>query len=237
VTVHKLCIWTTAFGFVLMISAFFVGAQFPFPSPDHDAAYIGEFYRTHLGNIRLMATFIMLGGGLTAPVAAVVGHHIKRIEGASSLAYLEIGSGCVGGLVIAIPGFCWATAAFRPDRDPTVTQALHDAGWLIFVGTVTIAIMQFASTGVAALIDRSEQPVFPRWFGYLSFWSSLGLVPSALCIWFKTGPFAWNGPLSLYLAFLVGGPWYISAMVLSLRADRVQVTAPAAADEPVPTAN
>jgi hypothetical protein len=219
---HRLCIWTTLFGFILTFSSFFVGAQFPFPSPDHDPAYIGEFYRTHTENIRLMATFVMIGGGLTAPVAAVLGHHIKRIKDASALAYLEIGSGCVGGLVLCIAGFAWATAAFRPERDPEVTQAFHDVGWLVFVGTISIAIMQFLSTGVATLSDRSAQPVFPRWFGYLSFWSSLGLVPSALCIWFKTGPFAWNGPLSLYLACLVGGPWYIAAMVLALRADRVR---------------
>lgn len=227
--VHRLCILTSAVGLVILLSGFVVGSQFPFPSPDHDPGYIGDFYREHANGIRLMAAFVTTGGALTAPVAVVLGLHLMRIQGAKAMAFLELAMGSVSALAVCIPGFFWQTAAFRPERDPIVTQSWHDAGWLCFVATVFFAILQFSSTGVAVLSDRSERPVFPRWLGYLSFWSSAGLVPSALCLWFKTGPFAWNGVLTLYLAFFVAGLWLISVMVLTLRADR------SAAESAVPT--
>jgi hypothetical protein len=219
--IQRVCVWTGAFGFALMALGFIVGSQFPFPSPNHDAAYFGAFYLEHTNGIRLMAVFVTTGGALTAALAAVIGVHIKQIQGAAALAYLEIGMGCASALAIGIPGFFWQTAAFRPERDPVVTQSWHDAGWLCFVATVFLAILQFSATGLAVLTDRGETPVFPRWFGYLSFWASAGLVPSVLCLWFKTGPFAWNGALTLYLAFVVAGPWIISAVVLTLRKARV----------------
>lgn len=53
--------------------------------------------------------------------------------------------------------------------------------------------------------------------GYLSLWVCVGLVPGVLCLWFKTGPFAWNGVLTLYLAFLVVGAWFAAVIVLLLR--------------------
>lgn len=217
---QRVCVWATALGFVLLITGFIVGSQFPFPSPDHDPAYIGDFYRDHTSGIRLMAVLVTFGGTLLAPMAVVIGVNLGRIRGALALAYLEGAIGCVSGLAIGIPGFFWQTAAFRPERDPALTQSWHDAGWLCFVATVSLVMVQCAATGLAVLTDRAERPTYPRWFGYLSLWTVVGLAPSVLCLWFKTGPFAWNGLLTIYLAFAVAGAWFVSAMVLTLRMAR-----------------
>ena len=225
VLTQRICIWAAPVGFAMLLGAFFVGSQFPFPSPNHDAGYIGRFYLEHANGIRLMAVMLTTGAALTAPIAAVLGVHLLRIRGAIALAFLEIGMGCVSALAIGIPGFFWQAAAFRPERDSVVTQSWHDAGWLCFVATVFIVIVQIGATGLAVLTDSGDKPltdsgdkpVFPRWFGYLSFWVCAALVPSVLCLWFKTGPFAWNGVLTIYLAFLAFGAWFAAVIVLLLR--------------------
>lgn len=217
VRTQRICVWVTPVAFALLIIGFAAGSQFPIPSPDYDAAFIGRFYVEHNFGIRLMAVCVAAGAAFTAPIAAVLGVHLKRIEGAEALAYVEIGMGCVSALAIGIPAFFWQTAAFRPDRDPVVTQSWHDAGWLCFVATVFIGIVQISATGLAILSDRGERPVFPRWLGYLSLWASVLLVPSVLCLWFKTGPFAWNGLLTIYLAFAAAGAWFGSVVVVLLK--------------------
>ncbi|HEY9418255.1 MAG TPA: hypothetical protein VIQ30_26130 [Pseudonocardia sp.] len=217
VLTQRVCIWLAPVGFAMLFGAFFAGSQFPFPSPNHDAAYIGGFYLEHVDGIRLMAVLVTTGSALTAPIAAVLGVHLLRIRGAIALALLEFGMGCVSALTIGIPSFFWQAAAFRPERDPVITQTLHDAGWLCFVATVFIVIVQVGAAGLAVLTDPGDKPVFPRWFGYLSLWVCAALLPGVLVLWFKTGPFAWNGVLTIYLAFLVFGAWFAAVIVLLLR--------------------
>jgi hypothetical protein len=225
VRTQRLCVWITPAAVALIFIGFASGSMFPIPSPDHDAAYIGRFYVEHTFGIRMMAACVATGAAFTAPIAAVLGVHLKRIEGAEALAYLEIGTGCVSALAIGIPAFFWQTAAFRPDRDPVVTQSWHDAGWLCFVATVFIVIVQTLATGLAILTDSGEKPVLPRWLGYLSLWVAALFVPSILCLWFKTGPFAWNGLLTIYLAFAAAVAWFGSVTVTLLRLTAAERTA------------
>lgn len=225
VRAQRICLWVTPIAFAVMFIGFFAGSGFPFPSPDHDAAYVGRFYVEHANGIRLMSVFVAAGAAFIAPFAGVLGVHLKRIPGAEALAYVEIGMGCASSLAVGISAFFWQTAAFRPDRDPVVTQSWHDAGWLCFVATVFIVIVQTVMTGLAILTDDGEKPVFPRWLGYVSFWMALLFVPSVLCLWFKTGPFAWNGLLTIYLALVAVAVWFGSVVVVLLRMTAAERTA------------
>lgn len=225
--VQRLCVWSAPVGFVLLFVALVVTSWFPFPSPHHTAAYIGRFYRDHADGVRLGSVLLAAGAALLAPLAAVIAVHLRRIEGEfSPLAYLELGTGSASALAISIVSFFWWTAAFRPDRDPVVTQSWNDAGWLCFVAVVFIGMLQIGAVAVAIFSDKREQPLFPRWLGYLSAWVALLLLPSVLCLWFKTGPFAWNGVFTLYLAFVVGGTWFVAMIVTLLRAISEQPAVP-----------
>jgi hypothetical protein len=68
--------------------------------------------------------------------------------------------------------------------------------------------------------------VFPRWFGFLSIWCGLLYTPGALTFFFKTGPFAWNGLLTFYIAATAFFLWIVSLVILLLRAIGQQKTAP-----------
>ena len=217
VRAQRICVWITPPALALIFIGLVCGSSLPIPSPDHDAAYIGRFYVEHTFGIRMMSACFAAGAAFTAPLAAVLGVYLKRIEGAEALAYLEIAMGCVSALAIGIPAFFWQTAAFRPDRDPVVTQAWHDAGWLCFVATVFIVIVQTLATGLAILTDSRNKPVLPRWLGFVSLWAAVAFVPSILCLWFKTGPFAWSGVLTIYLALVAAVGWFGSVIVTLLR--------------------
>lgn len=220
---QRLCVWTTPVAFLLICLALLVASWLPLPSPDHSSSYVADYYQEHTDGIRLGAVLLAAGAALLAPLAAVIAVQLRRIEGEfSPLAYLELGTGSASALAVSITSFFWWTAAFRPERDPVVTQSWHDAGWLCFTAVVFIAMLQVGAVAVAVLGDDREKPLFPRWVGYLSAWAALLLLPSILCLWFKTGPFAWHGIFTLYLAFVAVGAWFITMVVQLLRVIREQ---------------
>jgi hypothetical protein len=112
----------------------------------------------------------------------------------------------------------WLIAAFRPDRPPEITQMLDDTAWLQWVGGLTIYYPAVLTVAVAAFLDKSKEPAFPRWFGYLSFWMAIVLLPGQAIFLFKTGVFAWNGLFSFWLAFAAFGAWFPIAFWLLRRA-------------------
>ena len=112
----------------------------------------------------------------------------------------------------------WLIASFRPDRPEALTLMLSDAGWLQWVGGLTLYYPTIITIAVAAFIDKSPQPVFPRWFGYANLWVVLLLLPGQMIFFFKTGPFAWNGLIAFYLAFIVFAAWFPLAFYILRKA-------------------
>jgi hypothetical protein len=223
VKVQRLCVWC---GPVLM-GVFFVGVivahWFPPPSPNDSALQTALFYKEHATGIRFGALLIGLAGALLGPFVAVISAQLRRIEGPSSaLAYLQLGMGALGTAFFTIPTFFWMAAAFYPDRDPEITQALHAAGWLPLVAAIFPAIVQNTAIAIATFTDKRPDPVFPRWVGYLNIWVAFLFLPSGLVLFFKTGPFAWNGIFTFWLAATVFTIWLVTMLVVLLRAIRQQ---------------
>ena len=89
---------------------------------------------------------------------------------------------------------------------------LNDAGWFLFLFTWPIFSVWFVTIAVGVLCDKSAKPVFPRWAAYLNFWTAFIFVPAGLMIFFKRGPFGYNGLISLYIAT---GCFFIWVIVMS----------------------
>jgi hypothetical protein len=127
-------------------------------------------------------------------------------------------SGGLLALEFIIPLMIWQTAAYRPEIDPTLIRMLNDLGWIMFVGVISSAVVEFACIGVVILADERDTGVFPRWAGYFNLWVALLVAPAGLVPFFKHGPFAWNGLFSFFLPMVVFAGWVVVMVVVLRRA-------------------
>lgn len=204
---------------VLLFGGLLAAHWIPPVSPAESAQHIADRYRDHAGGIRLGAVLMLFGAGFTVPLGALIAAHIKQVEGEfSPLAYIQL-IGAAGGLVaISVPVLIFGAASFRPERDIHLTQLLNDLGWVPFIMNGPPAILQAVSFGVAILKDERPSAPFPRWLAYYNFWAAFCFLPAFLLLFFKHGPFAWNGLLSFWLAAALFGGWFLVCSVMLLRA-------------------
>jgi hypothetical protein len=85
------------------------------------------------------------------------------------------------------------------------------------------------AVGVVGLSDKSATPTFPRWFCFLSFWVTVLVIPGGFAVFFKTGPFAWNGLIAFWIPVTVFTIYYAVFFPLMFRAITRQEAA-----EPMP---
>jgi hypothetical protein len=70
-------------------------------------------------------------------------------------------------------------------------------------------VVQCLSVTAAIFQDHSERPVFPRWLGYFNAWIAVSFVPGCLLIFFKSGPFSYQGMFVFWVPFLTFGAWIV----------------------------
>jgi hypothetical protein len=203
------------FGFGFWILA----GLLPPPSPAETAQQVVELYAHNTNGLRLGIVVVQVAGGLLGPWVAAITAQLKRIEGPDSpLAYTNLGLGMLTLVVFVLPPMAWQAAAFRSERDAASVQALHDAGWLAFIGVFSFPTIQCLAIAVCVLIDPAQR-VLPRWFGYFSLWVGLGFAPAATIYFFKSGPLAWNGivpwwlPIGVFFAWMAVSTFVIRAAI------------------------
>jgi hypothetical protein len=76
--------------------------------------------------------------------------------------------------------------------------------------------------GTAIFGDTREQPIFPRWAGYLNYWVAVLFLPGSVTVFFRDGPFAWDGIFTWYLPLTVFAIWIVTNSVLTVRAISAQ---------------
>lgn len=216
---QRLFAWCGPVLMVLFLTGFGPIAGFlPPPSPEDSAGEIVAFFEDDTTMIRLGLWLTTIAAALFAPWMVAITLQMKRIEGrVAPLSYLQLALGAIFVLEFIFPLMIWQAAAFRPAEDPELTHRLNDLGWLMFVGVVSTGVLEAVTIGVAILSDRREQPVFPRWAGYLNLWCALTFVGGGLCVFFKSGPFAWNGLIAWWLLLVGFGIWMIAMSVCLLR--------------------
>lgn len=220
---QKICAWGGVFCSVLFGVGLLLAGFVPPPPPSLPATEIAAYYRDNANAIRSGMLLGLLGmAGFTAFVG-VISAQMRRMRTGSDLpALLQLGAGSIGVLTVMLPIMIFATAAFRPERDPALTQLLNDLGWLIIIPAFPTFIAQFCAIAFGALLDRSPVPVFPRWAAYFNLWIALFFVPGGLSYFFKTGPFAWDGIIAFWLAASAFFVWLLGMTQVVLRAIAAQ---------------
>jgi hypothetical protein len=219
ITVQRICLWSGPVFLVVFFAGIIVCGWMPPLSANHTAAEIARMYRDDYGQIRAGALLIGFSGLFQGVWSAVLSVQLRRIENHRPLlTYMQLVAGGVGILVVVLPAFAFAAAAYDPGRDPEITKAINDFGWLCLVGVGWPTILQCLAVAGAVFTDGGVRPVFPRWFGWANLWVSLGLLPGPFLIFFHTGAFAWNGIAVFWVPGSVFGAWFIVCFVLLRRA-------------------
>ena len=199
----------------IFIALLFVGmwplaGLLPPMTPTMTPAEVSAFYQNHTDRIRLGVMLMMTGCAFFVPWTAIISDQIRRIPRIShALVTTQQLAGIGNCLLILFPMLLFSVTAFRPDRDPAMTFMLNDLSWIVFIMPFCLGVLQMAMIGLAILTDPRAEPAFPRWVGYLNLWVGLGLAPSGLVTFFKSGPFAWSGLFSYWIPFGVFLVWFM----------------------------
>jgi hypothetical protein len=196
------CGWIGVAATVSMFAAMWPLMHFLPPlDPMLTTAETAAIYRTN-GTGIIVGGFILLGAASAVmPFYSALAMQLMRMENPSRLwTYTLLTSSVLGFLPLLIAEMLFSTAAFRPGRPDEIIQALNDFGFIMFVGPSLPGTVQILATAIPVLTDRNPEPIFPRWVGYANIWAAIAATPGCLVTLFKSGPFAWNGAISFWVA-------------------------------------
>lgn len=218
-SLQRACTWSGPAFVAVFFGGILVAGWLPPISANMSAHDVAAMYHADGTRIALGAVLIGSAGVMQGIWTAVMSVQLRRIEGDRPLmTYTQLMAGGVGILVVVFPYILFALAAFRPGRDPQITQAIHDLGWIALVGVGWPAMLQCIAVGIATLSDRGARPVFPRWFGWFNLWVAFAFLPGPFLVFFHTGPFAWNGAAVFWIPAAVFGAWFAAWFVVLRRA-------------------
>lgn len=184
------------------IGAVFVGRFIPpFVDPSNSAHTVALKYAEHGSRIRIGALISIISMSLVGPWGVTVAAQTRRTEGRFPiLTYVQLVCVAVGTCVVVLMCMFWAVATFRPTvyTDQTVL-VLNDIAYFLFLFTWTPFAIWALAIALAIFLDPNERPVYPRYVAYVCLWVAVLFVPAGAMAFFKTGPFAWNGLMALYV--------------------------------------
>jgi energy-converting hydrogenase Eha subunit E len=212
--IQLLCIWAVG----AILGMILIGGFIPPQDPAASGQEIADWYSENATSIRIGMVISMSAFTLFAPFGVAIAIQTRRSENRPVMTYVQIACAAIAALEGVMAALIWATAAFRADEiAPDITRAINDLGWFAFLFDIPPFTVWMAAIGIAILRDRGTPPVFPRWVGYLNLWAATFILPGMLMAFFKTGPFAYDGLLALYLPFTVFFAWMIVMTVVLLR--------------------
>jgi hypothetical protein len=213
---YRICIWSGIVGVLLFGAGIWPIAQLIPPiAPSASADAVAAIYAEGALSIRVGIMIAMFGAAMLCPFFAVLSVLIKRIEGGNAPFAMTVAISSAIVIACFFLGLLFLTvAAFRPERTPELTQFMNDFAWLMIVTPAAPGVVMLLCSGMAVLGDQPAEPFLERWVGYMCLWVGVLLIPGALAIMFKTGPFAWDGILAFWMPF---GAFFIAVLVLASR--------------------
>jgi hypothetical protein len=204
---------------LLLVGWWVVGGFFPMHRPSAGADEIARFYHHGVVGIRLGMVIVMWGAAVFLPFTSTIADFVARFEGRNGpLTRTMTMAGYANAMLTFYPPLWWITASWRAaERSADTTRLLNDIAWLQFIGGLALVMPMFVVLAVVSLADKSDNPVFPRWFGYQSIMTFTLFLPDQLLFFFKSGPFAWNGLLGFWIPLTVFCGWFITIFVLMRR--------------------
>jgi len=198
---QSICIWVgLAGGSLVGIGQYLLMHFMPPLNPSLSAAVVADYFRTHQSQILAGAICLQMGYAALIFFAIPIAQLIGKIESPSRLWTHTFLVGTAIAYVASFFAYAfWTATAYRANRPDELILLLNDLTVLEYVGIVSPAWLQFGSLGFAILGDRSANPIYPRWIGYLNIWTAICSMPSAFIGFFLNGPFAWDGLVGFWI--------------------------------------
>ncbi|EHB59170.1 hypothetical protein MycrhDRAFT_1606 [Mycolicibacterium rhodesiae JS60] len=227
-SVHVMGVFVVVLGGGLLLAGWV-----PPPSPNLSDSEIAAIFRVGNGDVTRMvfAAWFFFAPCFAIPMVAVA-NQMRRIEGPSAaLATNVLLMAPVGVLGLQIPAALWLAAGYRPGLSDAAIVTMNDIAWFFILGAVGPGIVQMLS--VVLCILQGDGSIYPRWLGYTILWLAPLELASAVIMFFKTGPLAWDGLLSFWVVAAGFFAWAVLIWIFTARAINrmpdetpAQVTAP-----------
>ena len=213
--------WWSGIAFFLLfwLACVSLAGFVPPPSPTLSGQELLEIYKGNIFGIRLGMMLALIAAVLLIPWSATLSLLMARIEGPQPMMSITaFGAGVANAVAFYLPFVFWAAGTYRLDRAPELVQLISDMSWLEFVMLYAPFGLQTVAIAVVGLSDKSSTPTFPRWFCFLSFWTTILIVPGGFALFFYTGPFAWNGLFAFWVPVVVFCIYYTALFWLAYKA-------------------
>lgn len=218
----RLLIWSGAFLVACWIVALVGGGFIPPDSPASTPQAVTDFYEDNETRLRAATVVLMITGSFWATWGAVVAVLVRQMErGWPLLTFTTVALVGGGYVFFECVALFWGVAAFRPGEiDPQTTMTLHDLGWFAMLFDWPPFALFNVVIAIAIFRDHNVPTVFPRWVAYFCLYCAFIFIPAGAIIFFKTGAFAYNGLLALYVPLAVFFFWMCGMTVAMLQATR-----------------
>ncbi len=158
-----------------------------------------------------MITFNICGIMLL-PLFMVIVVQMKRMATQSHVfAYCYLTAAVSGATLFALATSSSLLRRSGPAAIRSLSMLLNDMAWIIFIAPVGALVAMNLLLAAAIHFDNGPNPVFPRWVGYYSLATGLAMAPAVGAAIFRTGPLAWDGPVSFWLR---NGPFALFVLVM-----------------------
>ncbi|MBW0017105.1 MAG: hypothetical protein JO236_06115 [Mycobacterium sp.] len=210
---ESLLFWTLPAAAIIWVSAFLLFPGFTPPlSPTLSADQVAAFYRDphNLPRIRYSMILFNWFGVCLVPILVLLVMQIRRMAHRTPIfSYCMLGCVAGGPTLFLIANICWLLAAFRPERNPELTQLYNDFAWITFTSQVPFLIAQCVILAAAIYFDNPTGLVLKRWVAHFNVLVAAALVPAAFTGLALSGPLAWNGTLSFWLKNIAIAVWIV----------------------------
>jgi hypothetical protein len=210
---------------VLYSAGMLLAGMFPPTLPTATAAEIVDHYASNATPLRVGCVLMAFGAALIAPWAVAIAVQMRRRElGAPVLTYAALASAFFVAIDASLIPTVWAVASFRAGAvSPDITLTLNDTGWFMFEFPWQLGGgIWFVAVALSILTDSGDDPTYPRSIGWLSLWFCLLTFGDSLNVFFKQGPFAYNGLFTFYIPFSVLLAWVVVLTWATVRAIKRQ---------------
>lgn len=209
-------VFSIFFGIGFALLAGFV----PVLDPSDSAQEIAAIFREDQDRIRAGLVICYVGCMFFLLFGSGIHGQTRRIKGApKTIGFLQLSSYAAAVILIIYPLTTWMAIAYRPDEwDPQLIQIFNDFAWISFLIGFVPFVTWVVSTGIAILCDQSANPLFPRWVGYVSVFQGFVQMTAVLLLFFKDGPFAYDGLFSWWIPATDFFSWFMLITVFTMKA-------------------